>query len=189
MIDGDILRLIREEVRKQVNIILSGQSGQNTNISEDIQNLYPGCPTIPDRPVMHPYGFVSRAPNGTIQVSARQGEHPGNRLILGHRDSARPDIGAGETTIYNQYGQQIYLKQGEIHIGKPASSDPVPLGNELIDFIKAFFIAFKKHQHIGNLGALTLLDPDTEQAIDELQADWIDNKKIVSEYVFVGDKL
>lgn len=187
--DGETIRFIQQEIRKQVNIILSGAAGNNDQFSETIDQLYPGSASLTGRPVMHPYGLVSRAPKGTLQVTARQGEHPGNRLILGHRDGNRPEIGAGETTLYNQYGQQIYLKQGEIHIGKPASSDPVPLGNELIDFIKAFFTAYKQHEHIGNLGAKTLPDPDTETMTDQVQADWIDNKKIVSSYVFVGDKL
>lgn len=187
--DGETLRMIREEVRKQVNIILGGQAGNNSQISEDINNLYPGCPTIPLRPVMHPYGLVSRAPTGTIQVTARQGEHTGNRLILGHRDGQRPEVQQGEVQLYNQFGQAIYLKNGEVHIGKAASTNPVPVGNEILDFLKQFVAAYKKHKHVGNLGFSTPLDPGDVEAAQELDDNFLENKKILSDYIFVDKEL
>lgn len=186
---GEELRFIQQEIRKQVNIILSGQAGQNDQFSEDIQNLYPGTPTLSGRPVMHPYGLVSRAPAGTIQVTARQGENPGNRLILGHRDANRPTVAQGETQLYNQFGQSIYLKEGEIHIGKPASSDPVPLGTELIAFLQSFIAAYKTHTHVGNLAVPTPLTASDAEAAQELDDNNLANKKIVSDYIFVEKSL
>lgn len=114
MMDADTIRFIREEVKRQTNIILSGKSGTNDGTKEDIQEMFPKMPTIEDRPVMHPYGFASRAPKGTIQVVARQGDHIGNRLVLGHRASDRPTLGAGESAIYNEHGEVIKVVKGKI---------------------------------------------------------------------------
>lgn len=185
MTDGELLSFLRKEIKKQVNIVLAGLSGQNTSVSEDINSQYPGSPVVPARPVMHPYGLVSRSPTGTVQVVARVGDHPGNRMVLGHRDAARPTIAQGETQLYNQFGQAIYLKNGEVHIGTAANTNPAPTGNELLAMLLEFVADYKAHQHIGNLGVATPLSPDDVTAADQLKANHLDNKLIVSKYVFV----
>lgn len=185
MIDAETLRVLRLEIRKQVQIILSGQSGGGDVFNETINNLLPGMDGIPDRPVMHPYGLGSVAPKGTIQVTARQGEHPGNRLILGHRDANIPPVNSGEVILYNQYGQQIYLENGKIHIGTKATSNPAPVGNELLAMLTEFINDYKAHQHIGNLGAPTPLMATDVTKAEDLLANHITNKKIVSSYIFI----
>lgn len=184
MMDSSALKFIREEIQRQINVILSGSSGANDQFSEDISEMFPGMPTITKRPVMHPYGLASRAPSGTLQVVARQGEHFGNRLILGHRDANRPSMSQGETVLYNQYGQQIYLENGKIHIGKKTSSNPTVLGNELKDLLTLILNHIMDHTHLGNLGYPTgkpLNKPDFQSDL----ADWVSNKKILSDYIFV----
>ena len=131
MIPSEVRRLIIEEIRKHTNIILSGQAGANTQFVETIDNLFPGMPGNVNRPVMHPYGISSRAPLGTISVTARNGDHPGNRLVLGHRDANRPVVQSGEVQLYNQFGQAIYLKNGSVHVGTAAADNPAVLGNEI----------------------------------------------------------
>lgn len=190
MIDeSELLNFIRREIKKQVNVVLAGLSGQNTSTTEDIASQYPGAPLVQARPVMHPYGIVSRAPANTIQVVARVGDHPGNRMVLGHRDAKRPEVQAGEVQLYNQFGQAIYLKNGEIHIGKATSTNPVPVGNEILDFLKQFVAAYKAHAHTGNLGFKTPLNPDDVQAAQELDDNFLENKKILSDYIFVDKEL
>lgn len=184
MMDGEMTRFIREEIKKQVNIIISGLSGNNDQFSEDL-TPYPGAPSMPLRPVMHPYGLVSRAPSQTLQVVARAGDHPANRMVLGHRDANRPKLNQGEVQLYNQFGQAIYLKSGEVHIGIAGTDNPVPTGNELLAMLLEFVADYKVHQHIGNLGAPTPLMEADVVAADELKANHLDNKKIVSKYVFV----
>ena len=72
MIDsGRPRRLIRDEVKRQLNIILSGAAGANglgprTRLSSAYTQVLHRSPA---RPVMHPYGIASRAPAGTIQVT------------------------------------------------------------------------------------------------------------------------
>lgn len=138
MVDSELLRAVKQEIARQVNIILSGTAQGNTLDTEDIGDLYPGMATMTGRPIMHPYGMVSRAPQGTISVVARQGEHPGNRLVLGHRDAAKPTVEEGEVKLYNAQGEIIYLKDGEISLtstaiklGSEDSDNPLVLGDDL----------------------------------------------------------
>ena len=112
---SELMAAIREEIRRQVQVILHGETGTNTAEDEDIANLVPGMPTITARPVMHPYGFASRAPAGTIQVIGRVGEHASNRFVLGHRAADRPaDLEVGETALYSADGDIIYVRNGSI---------------------------------------------------------------------------
>lgn len=187
MIDGEMIRFIKEEIKKQVNIILSGSSGTNDQETETISNMYPGMPDIIKRPVMHPYGLVSRAPNATTQVTARQGEHPGNRLVLGHRDSNRPVIGSGETLLYNQFGQMIYLESGKIHIGKKGSSNPVLLGTEVKKMLQDLITLISTHTHNIILPLPGTPTTPTLQAAQfvTIQTTNVDNNKILSDYIFV----
>lgn len=117
-------RFVREEIARQLNVILSGQSEGTADVAtESIGKLYPGSPTIIDRPVMHPYGFASRAREGAIQVTAKQGASPENRMVLGHRDSERPtDLEAGEATVYSSGGWSVKVLNGSIVIGNDDGS-------------------------------------------------------------------
>jgi phage gp45-like len=104
------LKFIRDEIKRQINIVLGGTSGANDSTqTETIRALYAGMPDIPDRPVMHPSGFASRAPAGTIQVTTRVGPSPENRLVMGHRDVLRANLGLqpGESMIYGSNGTDV----------------------------------------------------------------------------------
>lgn len=108
--DSDTIRFIREEIRRQLNVVTSGQAGTNSSIeTETIQQALPGMPDMVDRPVAHPFGFASRATPGTLQVNVRQGSDPGNRLTIGHRDKVRADldVGLGEAMIYASDGVTV----------------------------------------------------------------------------------
>lgn len=127
---------------QQMDVILSGNTAE-TQVdgvvgTESIDNLYPATPTIEGRPLAHPYGIVSRAPAGTAQVTARQGDHPGNRLVLLHRDKNRPTLAnEGEVMLYDNFGNQIYLKNGEIQIGAGASKAAARAGDPVSVFPSA----------------------------------------------------
>jgi phage gp45-like len=185
MIESDVRRFIQEEIRRQVNILLHGQAGTTTNVSETIDNMYPAMPSITDRPVMHPYGFVSRAPKGTISVTGRIGEHAGNRFVMGHRDISRPTLNEGESILYNQFGQTVYLEDGNIHIGTKESSNPVSLGNE----IKALWIEvldiLEKHTHVTPAPGSPTSKPIEALEFTAAKAGNVTNDKILSDYIFV----
>lgn len=185
MITGETRRYIEQEIKRHVNIILSGQAGSNSQFVETIDNLFPGMPGILNRPVMHPYGLVSRAPAGTISVTAKQGDHPGNRVVLGHRDSARPTIEAGETQLYNEFGQAIYLQNGSIHIGTAAAGNPAVLGDETKAFLILLIQWLLTHTHVtGGPGSPTS-PPEQVAELTEIQEQNVDNDKILSQLIFL----
>ena len=136
MIDAEIISYIRSEIKTYVNLVLLGQTGNTTKDSEDIVNMYGGHPTMSKRPVMHPYGFVSRAMPDTLSVTCRAGDHPVSRIIIGHRDADRPDVSLpGEVILYNAYGREIRLNALSIQIGSDGADEPLALGNKLNDFL------------------------------------------------------
>lgn len=149
-IEPDLKRFIRHEIAKQMNIILTGVTGSSdpTKFVEDIEQLYPGADTITERPVMHPYGFVSSVPRGILQVVARQGEHPSNRLIIGHRDAARPtDLAEGTAKMYSLAGFQIYAGEDGLYVGKNSATEPLVLGTAANEFFSALLDLLIAHVH------------------------------------------
>lgn len=117
MIDAESMRLIRVEIAKQLNVILSGVSGTNTDQTEDISQLFPGGSSIGQRPVMQPFGLSSRAPNGTLQVTGRMGDYIGNRMVLGHRDKNKPPVAdQGGTTLYDAFGHKLTFASNGLEI-------------------------------------------------------------------------
>lgn len=180
MIDAEIVRYIRSEVAKQVNVLLHGQAGGNTHEAEDIDQMYPGQATQPSRPVMHPYGIVSRAPRGIIQITGRIGDHPGNRMVMGHRDKDRPDdFDEGEIVVYSIGKYQIRVLKDKIQIGKAGVYEVLPVGETLRDFLKEFIQLYVAHTHIGNLGFNTTIPQNATQAT-LLKTNNLDNDKILS---------
>lgn len=131
MIDPDMVAFVRNEIRRHLQIILSGAVANPTTQIEDIENMYPAMPTVTKRPVMHPFGVASCATSGTIQVVGQQGDHPGNRIVLGHRDKNRPNLLEGEVVLYNAHGRKIELKKTSMAIQK----DDVELLDQLIKLL------------------------------------------------------
>jgi phage gp45-like len=173
-------KLIRDEVKRQLQLVTSGSSGTNTAIiTEDIQALFPGVPTITQRPVMRPYGFVSRAPANTLQVNIQQGEHPGNRMVIGHRDAAPPTtVQSGESMVYSVGGFQVYIANGTIQCGKNGVFETVVAGDTLTTFLTALLNSIISHTHIGNLGAPTGPPQNASDFTSELN-NYVANGKIL----------
>lgn len=137
MIDSETARYIRLEIEKQMNVILSGVAGNASEQYEDIQQLFPSMATITQRPVMHPFGVSSSAPDGTLQVVAKQGEHVGNRIILGHRDKNKPSCAPGEVVLYDANGGKIQLRSA----GMEFTKNEVDLLEQLINLVTTIFNA------------------------------------------------
>jgi phage gp45-like len=173
----EIRRLIRKEIQLQMNVILSGQAANASNITEDIQALFPGGTGIVARPVMHPYGFCSLAPDGTIQVVARQGEHFANRVVLGHRAADRPtDLESGESVQYSVGGYQVRVQNGAIMIGKDGVYETMVVGNTLVVFLTALLQELAIHTHAAP-GA----PPTDAEAFTEMKTQYLDSNGILAE--------
>lgn len=179
MIDADLRRFIQKEIAKQMNVILSGAAGENTLITENIENLYPGMPTIEQRPIMHPYGMVSRAPRGTIQVTAKQGEHLGNRVVLGHRASDKPDVSVGEAVVYSFGKYRLFVHNGSVTVAKNGTEETLVVGETLAQALTQLITLLASHQHTGNLGYPTSA-PLTGPQISAVNTNFIANQKILA---------
>lgn len=144
----EMMRFVREEIKRQLNVVLSGVSESGTDVQkESIGSMYPGMPTIQDRPVMHPFGFASRAPRGVIQVVAKQGNDPTNRIVLGHRDVRRPALNDGEVVMYNLGGYVFKLGADGVTLGNGGATMTFVLGEELVALLKAMLDAIVNHTH------------------------------------------
>lgn len=128
-----------EMIRQEIKILLTAQTGVlNDSVSETIDNLYPGVGSLFGKPVMHPYGFTSRATPGTIQMVGKVGDHPGARVILGHLDKEPPKLDlVGESVMYDAYGHEVRLSALKIQVGSKSSDEPQVLGNVLKSFLTA----------------------------------------------------
>jgi phage gp45-like len=201
MLDSESIRFIREEIKRQVNIILSGVTDGTATHSEGIGQLFPGMPTIQDRPIMQPFGLSSQAPDGTIQVTARQGDHIGNRLVLGHRDKNKPSVIKGEVKLYNAYGDVIYVSEGvirtttpkivdeadDIRIGSEAAEENFVLGQVFKTFAQQLLTQLAAETHVSGLPGYPTSVPQNAAKYNNLKATPIDDDAILSDKIF-GEK-
>jgi hypothetical protein len=99
--------------------------------------------------VILPFGLSSKAPVGTQALIAPGGMDPSNQNVLGHFDETRPDLGDGESALYNAYGQSIRVMNGKILIGTGQSSEAVVLGNQLKALLTQILDLLVAHTHPG----------------------------------------
>lgn len=137
MLTPEVIRAVRMEVRNYINVIMNSVLGESTTEDQEIEQYVPGAAKMPSRPVAHPYGLCSRAPAGKIGVTARLGDHPGALILLGVRDNNRSNLALqeGEVCLYNEFGQAIYLKDGQIQVGSNTADEPAVLGNVIAEFL------------------------------------------------------
>jgi hypothetical protein len=177
-VDPDLRRFIRKEIERQIMVLLTGVSGNDDpeKWTEDIEQIYPGADTLEGRPVMHPFGFVSRTPRGTLQVVGRQGEHPSNRIVIGHRDMNRPtDLDAGTSKLYSEQGYQLYAGSDGVYVGKDAADNPLALGVPLNDFLGQLLDLLIAHVH-PSPGAPS----DKSADFTQLKANVVDSESILT---------
>jgi phage gp45-like len=185
MIDSSVQRYIQTEIKKQLNVILSGQAGPNDSIeNEQIDLLYPGSPSIEGRPVMHPCGFASRAPSGTISVTSKQGADAHNRMVLGHRDKMRQSLSLteGQSCIYASDGKTILsqIKMGSdidittMHMtGQISAGGKIKMANDSGELMAALVQLFTDIQNAVTatmLGDQPLIMPTFSTDLSVLQS-------------------
>lgn len=179
MMDANDIKWVRAEVQRQLNIVLYGQAGDNSTVeNEDIDNLYQSMATIPQRPVMHPFGFVSRAAKGVFSVIAKLGNDPTNRMVLGHRDGQRPkDLDEGESRIYSLAGYQVICRGNGVFLrhNEASTETPLLLGTQANQFFSDLLDLIIAHTHAA-AGAPPTNAPD----FVNLKAEQIETKALTS---------
>lgn len=176
MNEAELKRWVRDEIQRQLIVIQNASAGGSDGQKETIDNLYPGSPSIPDRPIMHPFGFVSRATKKVISVVGKIGADPSNRMVLGHRDSKRPaDLEEGESAIYSEAGYQLRAMLDGIRVVKGSNKHPLLLGDLVITFLGALTDLVIAHTH-GPPGTPPTNAPDFVQ----LKTENLANKTLLS---------
>jgi hypothetical protein len=181
MIDSELQRYIHTEiVRYTRDIVLNALSKDSKVLTEGVDQLFPGMGPQDDRPLAHPYGFASKAPDGTLSVVLRQGDHVGNRMVIAHRDPARPvDIAQGESVQYSKGGYEVRVKNGKIEIGKGGTFETAVLGDTLQKILVAILDAIVEHTHLGNLGFPTS-PPQNAAVFTQIETSQVQNGKFLA---------
>lgn len=197
MSDSEIQRMIRQEVTRHLNILLPGVSQNSTGQVEDILNMYPGMDAITRRPTMRPYGVVSRAPKGTTQVTARMGAHPGNRMVVGHRDASAPvPAEEGDSILYHKLLSQVQALKDKIVLlrssgftfviddaalkaGKAGDTETLVAGETLVQCLSAIVDWAVAHTHITGAPGGPTSAPLEATDLNSIKAQFISNAKIL----------
>lgn len=179
MMDSEDVAFMRAEIKRQVQIILFGTTGNTTPDAqtEDIQQMTPGMTTITSRPVMHPYGFASRAPTNTLSVVTRCGDHAGNRMVMGHRDAKKPAVAnPGESAQYSAGGYVFRCQNGKVTVEKNGEVETFVVGDTLSELLGQFLQAIAIHTH-----AAPGTPPTNAVTFTDLKENFVDNKMILAE--------
>lgn len=67
---------------------------------------------------IEPFGFASRAPNGSEHITLSLGGNRSQTLVVfAHNRKYKFELAPGECALYNQFGDHVHLKDdGEAHI-------------------------------------------------------------------------
>lgn len=145
MMDAHDWAMVRKEIARACSVILHGRTAEtqvdDAPSTESVDDCPPGAPTIEGRPVMHPYGLASRAKANTTAVIARVGDHPANKMIIGHRDKDRPALeNEGDVALYDMHGNVLMLRDTDPYIDtgdRKFSVGGKDLGDDLLGAIAA----------------------------------------------------
>lgn len=190
------IKFIRQLIDQRMNIILPGVSQNAQGRREDVANRFPGLPVITDRPVMSPWGFISRAPAGTPQVTGRMGADPRNVMVLGHMDLSPPSVDAGETAIYSstvvfkllkdklqllqqQSGFSLEATSTAVTGGQNTTQETLVAGETLVELLGLLIDWMIAHTHITTApGASTTASP-TASDLTTLKTQYLTTPKIL----------
>lgn len=152
MTRDEIRQIIWQEIGRALNIVLTGNSQDADGQREKIQSMLTQAGTTDSFPVAYPWGMASRVPDSTAQLVLQMGNSPMARVIATHFDPDRPKLGTGETVLYNEFGQRIYLKNGKVLLGSEKADQPAVLGTVFQTMMSTVLNAIATHTHTGNVG-------------------------------------
>jgi hypothetical protein len=180
MTRDEIRQIVWQEMGRMLNVVLTGSSTQaDGKATETINNMLPGLPAIPNRPVAFPWGYNASTPDGVSQLAMQAGNHVFNRMVVSHFDQNRPVVKTGECILYNQYGQIVYLKKGAIQLGSMAASQPFLLGSSTNTFFDELLTAIINHTH-----AAPGTPPTNVSVFEALQTDTVESDNLLSKEIF-----
>jgi len=85
-------------------------------------------------------------------------------------------------TLTTQQGAIIMLPSTEFKIG--GADEPAVLGNVMKTLMASFLDLFIQHDHVGNMGSPTPLNPAILAQAQQLKASPVDDSMMISDYIF-----
>ena len=166
MNESEVRNLIRHEVRSFLTQVMLGEVVSNESEQRSTARRTGNEGPISKIRNIQPFGISSRAPAGTGGVLVPVNGDPTHLLLMGHFDTSKPACDDGDTILYDAHGNKISLINGEIKalteklavisstikLGSEGSSNPLVLGDLLMEFLSDLLDLIIAHDHYGNLG-------------------------------------
>lgn len=181
---SQLSRNIRDEIAKQLNILVYGVSGAANQDTENIRSLFSANAEMTEKTSVKPYGLSSAPLPGVRSLVARIGEHKNSRVVIGHVDQDRPETSAGNTVLYNAYGAKFRLDALEIRLGSEDADEPLVLGNVLLDFLDQLITAIQSLTVICSAPGNSSSPPINVAQFEALRAQFITLQTLISSSVF-----
>lgn len=197
MNESEIRSLIRNEVKNMkaeimMGFIVSNQDAQRSSVKRmslegEIKNI---------RNIQN-YGISSRAPANTEALIIPVNGDPTHLNMAGHFDKNKPSVDDGELKAYDNFGNIIHLKDGEIKmitdklavlssmikLGSESSENPLVLGDLLMELLSDLIQLIAVHSHYGNLGFPTSA-PINAGDFQSLKASPVNDGTLISDKSF-----
>lgn len=183
MNDSDLIKFIKQVVKEQLAAVLMAQVVANKDSNRSTVQRFASDSPIPNLRNIQPYGISSRAPKGTSCLTVPIASDPSHINMVGHFDEDRPTTADGETLLYNEFGQLIYLSEGKIQIGSKAAAENLVLGQVFKAYEASLLDAIIAHKHLDSFGYLTQ-PPDNAADFTALKASPIEDEAILSDECF-----
>lgn len=185
MSESEMIRFIRQVIREEFASVAMAQVVSNADQLRTTFQRSTTSPPFSGSRNIQPYGVSSRAPANTPCLTVPVGNNPTNVNMVGVHDPSKPAVDDGETMIYNEFGQAVYLKNGSVHLGTSAASHPVSLGDSLQSILSKFLGYYIANAPEGNLG-YPIGPPSNMSDAQTLKASPVDDGTMNSSIVFTG---
>jgi hypothetical protein len=185
MTDREIKMLIRQVIREEIAHLLMGSIVENKDQLRSTFQRFKSESGIPNARNIQPFGLSSRAPKGTDCVVSPVNGDKTHMNVLGHFDKNKPTVDDGETSLYNEFGQEIHLGEDTIKIGSKAAGENAVLGQVFKQFASDLLGILQIETHITGVPGYSTSPPEQTADYAALQASPINDEAVLSDYIFV----
>jgi len=185
MTERDLKMLIRQVIREEIAHLMMGSVVENKDQLRSTFQRFKAESGIPNARNIQPFGISSRAPVGTDCVVSPVNGDKTHLNVLGHFDKNKPSVADGETSLYNNFGQEVHLGEDTIKIGSKSAAENAVLGQVFKDFASSLLTIMQSETHIVTIPGYSSLVPDQAADYAALQASPIDDEAVLSDYIFV----
>lgn len=201
MNQSEMMRMIKSVVRNELALASMALQTDTADQKRATTRRFATDSPIDGLRSIQPFGVSSRAPDGTDCMQVPVGGDPSHMNVIGHFDPARPAVEKGETMLYNEFGDRIYVSDGviiattpqwvlesdAIFLGSDSADEPFVLGKVFKQFAEDVLQAIAIHTHISALPGYPTPPPQNAVTFQTLKASPIQDEAILSDKIF-GEK-